>query len=216
MSRGLSQQQRQILGVATHVNRLTNGGTPAVKRGAPVERYSVPTVDYNGPKDLQWPLPAHLLYGLPFVCSETRIEKSNGIRQPGGRYFLFTQASKRAKASVVRAMTSLVRTGYLCVAPDSSVFRWGYVLTDAGLERGLQEEYAFPEALIFRAGLIVFPTYPPIEFYHIVDWLSTGRLSLQSVLDLVQSLPPGTTEHVRSSEVYKRIKEHEKVPPMVP
>jgi hypothetical protein len=39
MSRGLSQHQRQILGIATHVNRLTQGGTCAVKTGDPLPDY---------------------------------------------------------------------------------------------------------------------------------------------------------------------------------
>ena len=99
MSRGLSQQQRQILGIAVHVNRLTQDGTLAVKTGDPVPRYPRPSVDYAGVKDLQWPLAAHLIHGLAFVEAGATIEKCNGVEQSARWFFdLRSRAAKSAKA----------------------------------------------------------------------------------------------------------------------
>lgn len=114
MSRGLSRQQRQILGIAAHANRLTQDGTLAVKAGAPMANWQGLTVDYPGVKDLQWPLVAHLLKGLTFVEAHATICKHNGVEQPAGSFFdLRSPQAKSAKASVLRAIQSLVRDGCL-------------------------------------------------------------------------------------------------------
>jgi hypothetical protein len=193
MSRGLSQQQRQILGIATHVNRLTQDGTLAVKTGAPVPSYPQPSVDYRGVKDLQWPLAAHLLSGLPFVAADSTIEKTNGVVQGAGAFFdLRVPAAKSDKASTLRAITSLVRTGHLCCAPQDEPVRWGYVLTEGGLALGQQYEAPFAPALVFRACLIVFPhQYPYIWlFYPLYARLCGGAITLADVITAFAALTP--------------------------
>jgi hypothetical protein len=191
MSRGLSQQQRQILGIAVHANRLTQGGQVAVKTGNPVAGCFVPTVDYPGVKDLCWQLPAHLLHGLDFVEERTMILKSNGVWQPSGPYFdLTTPEARSVQASVVRAITSLVRTGLLRWAPQTDAGGWGYVLTAAGLERGLPYEMPFPPPLLFRAGMVMDPDVSRPGFHAIVDWLAQDRLTLATILEISAHLPP--------------------------
>jgi hypothetical protein len=198
MSRGLSQQQHQILGIAAHVNRLTQDGTLAVKTGVPVPRYPEPSVDYRGVKDLQWPLAAHLLHGLPFVEAHTTIKKSNGIVQTAGNFFdLRSRPAKSIKASVLRAITGLVRTGHLVCAPNDEPLRWGYVLTEAGLAVGRQSEVPFAPALIFRAGLLVFPDQIAFLFYPIYAALCLGTLTMPDLLTaLTAFLPQQKTRQV--------------------
>jgi hypothetical protein len=190
MSRGLSQQQRQILGIAAHVNRLTQGGTLAVKTGAPVPHYRIPTVDYGGVKDLQWPLAAHLVHGLPWVAVGTLVTKSNGVEQPAGAYFDgHDRRVQRAKTSTIRAITSLWKRGFLVLAPLHGLCRWGYVLSAAGLALGQQYESPFAPPLVFRAGLILAPNCPQPPFDRIAARLATGALTLATV---VQALQPDT------------------------
>jgi hypothetical protein len=156
MGRGLSQPQRQILGIAVHANRRTQGGTLAVKTGAPVAHYRIPTVDYGGIKDLQWPLPAHLLQGLPIVCRRGTIEKSNGIHDPMGNFLdLSTRQAKSAKASMIRAFSGWMRLELLILAPQSTLFRWDYVLTEAGLRLGIAYEQSYPPVLLWCAGMLI-------------------------------------------------------------
>ena len=93
MSRGLSRQQRAILGIAVHANRLTQGGTLAVKgytTGASVSPACAAIVVHTGVTDLQWPLAAHLVKGLPFVEQATMIQRRNGTVQVAGNFFDLT------------------------------------------------------------------------------------------------------------------------------
>src|SRR5262245_18943367 len=118
MSRGLSRQQRQLLGSAAHVNRLTQGGPLAVKTEAPVPDSLVPTVDDRGIKDLHWSLPAHLRKGLAFVEAPTSVLRSDGVWQRAGDYFdLTTGAARSAQASLNRTIARLAREGMLVFAP---------------------------------------------------------------------------------------------------
>ena len=193
MSRGLSQHQRQILGIATHVNRLTQGGELAVKTGAPVPDYRGPTVDYPGVKDLQWPLAAHLLYGLPFVEVGALTVKSNGVVQPAGAYFdRHAPAVQRAKTSTIRAMTRLLHAGFLVYAPHrhGGVCRWGYVLSATGLACGQQYESPFAPPLIFRAGLIIEANCSHPPFALIAVRLDAGVLTLATVVAALQAYTP--------------------------
>jgi hypothetical protein len=191
MSRGLSQQQRQILGIATHVNRLTQGGQLAVKTGAPVPHYRVPTVDYGGVKDLQWPLAAHLIHGLPFVEVGALTVKSNGVTQPAAAYFdLHPRAAQSAKTSTIRAITRLESAGFLVRAPRWDPCRWGYVLSATGLACGQQVEWPFAPPLIFRAGLILEPGCRQPPFALIAARLSAGVLTVATVVAAMQPHTP--------------------------
>ena len=191
MSRGLSQQQRTILGIAAHVNRLTQGGVLAVK-----------AVETGGVKDLQWPLAAHLVGGLPFVEAREKIEKTNGIWQDAGNFFdLRLPDAKSAKASVIRAISRLVRTGHLRYATQEAPFRWGYVLTEAGLALGRLSERPFAPPLIWRAGLLVFPDQAPysVHFHALYGRLCRGACTLADVLAAFQALTPRPTSPVREA-----------------
>jgi hypothetical protein len=206
MSRGLSQQQRQILGIAVHVNRHTQGGTPAVKTGAPLPNSRVPTVDYRGVKDLQWPLPAHLLKGLAFVEVDTKIEKTNGVRQDAGNFFdLTVPQAQSAKASIVRAISRLQREGFLMLAPQGSPFRWGYVLTETGLQLGRQSEYPFPPPLIFRAGLLTYPGEASSGFSRTYASLVQGALTLSTILETGERLAPMSSDYQFAYALYKAL-----------
>jgi hypothetical protein len=143
--------------------------------------------------DLQWPLAAHLLHGLPFV--EGKITKSDSIVQTAGNFFdLRTAAAKSAKASTLRAISGLVREGGLIATalPDNrhGVVRWGYVLTPRGLDVGHAYERPFAPALIWRAGLIVYPHEYGSLFAPLYAQLCTGALTLDHLIETFSALTP--------------------------
>jgi hypothetical protein len=145
---------------------------------------------------------------LAFVKRDTQIEKSNGVVQKAGAFFdLTTPHAHSAKASIIRAISTLVRTGLFILAPTNTPFRWGYVLTATGLQRGLAEEGAFPPALIFRAGLLVYPTYGFPPFHTLYDWLTHGVLTLQDAIAIGNRVPPTTTRWQRDfyDAIYKSV-----------
>jgi hypothetical protein len=149
-------------------------------------------VDYADVTDVQWPLAAHLLHGLPFV--EGTITKSNGIVQQAGSFFdLRTAAAKSAKASTIRAISGLVREGWLILAPSvarrEGAFRWGYVLAPRGLDLGHTYERPFAPALIWRAGLIIFPGAGGV-FPRVYAHLCSGAITLDHLLATFRALTP--------------------------
>ena len=105
----------------------TQGGTARVKAGTPVDGYTVPTVDYAGPKDLRPPL-------LLWILSDARLI-AGWIN-----FFQHTRASRSAKASVTRAVTRLCERRLIVLAPlpkqsyTDRKLAWGYVLTAEGLK----------------------------------------------------------------------------------
>jgi hypothetical protein len=127
MSRGISQQQRDILRLALAVNIFTQGGAARVKGGAPADGYRVPTIDYEGPKDLRPPLALWVF---------------SGARLSGyvAGFFEHDRASLTAKASITRAIRRLTERKLLVIAPlprhrnsDDKRPDWGYCLTIEGL-----------------------------------------------------------------------------------
>lgn len=157
MGRGISEQQKQILGVAYHANRLTQG-TPRLKTGAPVANYRVPTVDYTGGKDMLWPLAAHVVRGLPFT--EHRQKHRDKWGKPCGGYFDLTCGEARSvKVATIRAITALVKRDLLRLAPLGRPIRWGYVLTREGFDIGAQYEIEFDPLVYVRAGMIWYPQH---------------------------------------------------------
>lgn len=157
MGRGISEQQKQILGVAYHANRISQG-EPKLKTGAPLPNYRVPTVDYNGGKDMLWPLAAHVLRGLPFTEYGQRTVERFSIGRPVGGYFDLTgKEAKSVKAATIRAITSLEKRGLLIYAPVRTGLREGYVLTREGFDIAAENEIEFDPLVYVRAGLIWFP-----------------------------------------------------------
>ena len=132
MGRGLSPLQNDILGLAYAVNKYTRI-TPSVKTGSPVNNYSIPTVDYPGPKDLKTSLA---------VYAVKRIQPS--LTTPHG-FFKGTPKYKSAKASVSRAIKRLMERDLLIYAPQhTNKNRWGYVLTADGFEIAKDTNFNVP------------------------------------------------------------------------
>jgi hypothetical protein len=123
MGRGLSPEQRAILGLAVAVNRATQGGTLAVKPGKP---------DYLGPRDVSLRLAVWAIGGFVPLC---RYIVSPRIFYEG------TPAYLAMKASLSRAIGRLVKRGLLANAPS---WHWpiglDYVLTAEGIEAGAPYE----------------------------------------------------------------------------
>lgn len=147
MGRGISQQQKQILGLAYTVNKFTQGGIASVKGGDPVPNYKLPTVDYIGYKDLKTSL---AIYALKNILPRNDIQA--GI-------FRGTKQYKSAKASITRAMTRLMERGLLIYAPNANkaTHRWGYVLTQEGMEIGKDNEVLVIE---LESALCLFSIRP--------------------------------------------------------
>lgn len=166
MGRGISEQQKQILGVAYHANRLTQGA-PKVKTGAPVTNYREPTVGYEGGKDMLWPLAAHVLRGLEFTVYGQKSERAKTrIYQPAGGYFdLSSNDAKAVKVATVRAITSLAKRGLLRLAPIDKPIRWGYVLTREGFDIGAEHEAEFDPLVYVRAGMVWYPGNTTNEWF---------------------------------------------------
>ena len=151
MGRGISQQQKQILGLAYTVNKFTQGGVASVKGGDTVPNYRIPTVDYAGYKDLKKGL---AIYALTNILPRPDV--------PGG-IFRGTKEYKSAKASITRATTRLMERGLLILAPNenSATHRWGYVLTQEGFDIGKDNEVSVIE---LEAALCLF-SIRPCELY---------------------------------------------------
>ena len=137
MGRGISQLQKDILGVAFTVNKHTQGYA-AVKAGQPDTQYKCPTVDYDGMKDLKTSLVVYTVFGI----LPSKWDK-HGYENIG--FFRGTPEYKRAKASASRAITRLIDRGLLIFAPKdnhTTGAQWGYVLTAEGL--AIAKDYEKP------------------------------------------------------------------------
>lgn len=166
MGRGLSTEQKRILGIAYHANRLTMG-EPTLKAGDAVNGYKVPTVNFEGPKDMQWPLAAHLIHNLEWTPAGFQVTKGNGVTSKGSEYFdLMTSRARSAKASTIRSIGALCRRNLLILAPKGGQLRWGYVLTKEGMEIGKDNDEPFEPSLYVRAGLIFSCRWRGVAAYH--------------------------------------------------
>lgn len=188
MGRGLSTNQKRVLGIAYGVNTLY--GEENIKSGQPVVNYRVPTVDYAGLKDINWSLAAHKIFDLEFTQIHQRVFKSNGYSHPAGPWFDLTiKSNKSAKASTIRAISSLYKRGYLILAPDSTAFRWGYVLTDQGMVIGRDNFEPIEEWEVFRAGMVTYASDKD-AFIYLADAIREGR---EKMTDIVYRLSSTNT-----------------------
>jgi hypothetical protein len=152
MGRGLSQQQRQILGLAYSVNQMTGG---KIKTGD-IPDWNPRVRLHDGISDMKWQLAAHVLKGIPFKQHYVSEKDSWYVNCPT----IFDNKDKRlkaAKASVVRAISSLYKSGYLvALAPkDRNRFVWGYGLTAPGMEVGKLHPVTVEDWQIVNAGLVI-------------------------------------------------------------
>jgi hypothetical protein len=116
MSRGLSKQQRAILGLGVRINRAINGGKVIPKDGEPVklERWTIPVLLSPGLPEITARYVLHLIHGLPVVG----MVPGYLIRaQKGGGFFAHTPQTRSLKASVTRAIRSLLDRDCLALTP---------------------------------------------------------------------------------------------------
>jgi hypothetical protein len=172
MSRGLSQQQKNILAVALHVNKRTNGGSVALKTGKQLDGYRVPTVNYAGVKDLHWGIAANVIHRLGFGCGGT------------------TSQAKSIKASTIRAISKLLYGGFLAYAPHNKYCRHSvygqYTLTQLGVDYALGcEPVEFDDWTIFRSGLCIRRD----DYSRTFDFISRlGSCGAITFADLIRAL----------------------------
>jgi hypothetical protein len=147
MGRGLSPQQREILGMGYTVNKFTQGGEVKAKGDAPAvghmgERWSCPTSNYQQAKDVELYL---AIYAVGKIVPDRDLTdwKTCTPYTPSPRYNCI-------RASISRAIQRLRQRSLIILAPVSSTTRcdftsdYGYVLTAEGLEVGAQHELEIP------------------------------------------------------------------------
>ncbi|HKR43811.1 MAG TPA: hypothetical protein VJU59_29750 [Paraburkholderia sp.] len=143
MGRGLSVEQRALLGLACAVNRETQDGNLRVKTGNPVEGYSVPTVAFSGPRDIRLNFALWAIGGfMPYEYGHS-----------GDFQYRQTPEYLSAKSSMSRALTRLVTRGLLVHTPWLYPLQAGYLLTGTGIEAGAAHENA---PVRFALGLRAF------------------------------------------------------------
>src|SRR4051794_21236049 len=110
MSRGLSRQQRAILGLGVRINRAVNLGEVVPIDGEPeADAGWKPPVLYSpGLAEVALRYVMHLLHGVPI--------EDEGYR-PRDTFFAHNPRTLSLKASTARAVASLVDRGHLAIRP---------------------------------------------------------------------------------------------------
>src|SRR4051794_23437021 len=110
MSRGLSTQQRAILGLGVRINRAVNGGEVVPIPGEPVQPpgWDVPVLYSPGLAEVSARYVLHLLHDVPikegpYLSSDSHLEH--------------TPYTLSLKASVTRAISSLLKRGHIVLRP---------------------------------------------------------------------------------------------------
>ena len=138
MSKGISTQQRQILGLAVAISRLRNG-EPVARTPQPHPHFRIPIVTGVWP-DISTYIAAHIVGGV-------------GLRRDGKYESILetTQTALTARSSISRAISSLLKRGLVAYRPyvqgDYAKFgrEWGYALTSTGLAAGMPHEPVVPD-----------------------------------------------------------------------
>lgn len=138
MSRGVSRQQQQILGLAAAVSRLHYGEpkahTPIVRHG-----YRHP-VAFETKRDVCTNLVAHVLGGVCWLPATTLGTRHDTVKTEK------TPAARSAVSSIGRAITNLIKRELLTYSSwPRFEYEWGVVLMPAGLAIGLSHELRVAE-----------------------------------------------------------------------
>jgi hypothetical protein len=135
MSRGLSQQQRAILGLGVRINRAANGGEIVPIRGEivmpdePRARWSIPTVIGVGLAEVTTRYVLHLLHGVPIRTTMWRDGYVRAAGKPHEAYvtdceigvpgfFVHDDRSRSLKATTARAIQTLLKRRHVVHMPD--------------------------------------------------------------------------------------------------
>lgn len=150
MSRGLSQQQRLILGLAVAMSRHHYGSPKAhIPQADPGWRIPVGFTD--SPPDVTAKVVAHFIHGIPIEYWKRYRTKMTG----GEGALKLTPEARAAINSASRAIRGMYRSGLLCyrgyrAGEYSRQFTYGYLLTAAGLAIGRQYEIELPADIDHR------------------------------------------------------------------
>lgn len=180
MSRGLSQQQRLILGLAVAMSRY-HYGEPRAHVPQAVEGWRVPVGLTNDYPDVSPNLAAHFVHGIRIQYWKhyaTMTTAGYGALQR-------TPEARAAINSASRAIQKLWHAGLLCYrgyrrGENMYHFAFGYLLTVAGMEIGKHYEVVLPADIGHR--LIAF------------EWVGTeqrgpGRWGYDKSIPLVFDAP---------------------------
>jgi len=175
LSRGLSRQQLQILGLAVAVSRLRYGSPRAhVPRDTP--GWNVPIV--NGrPYDIHGALASHVLSGARWLPDNANGSTHSTVHQDT------SPAAMSARKSASRAIETLRKRGLLAYCLIGRWWDSGYLLTTAGLATGLLHELRVPD-LERRLWLLRIPAHKQKrEEWNVLEPLSSPAFSLRSDSD---------------------------------
>jgi len=180
MSRGLSRQQLQILGLATAVSRLRYGA-PRAHKPQVIDGWRVPVV--LAPYDVHGALAAHVLGGARWLPDTVRGSTHSTVKLEK------TPAAVRARGAMSRVITTLEGRGLLAYGFAASPFGgkaacdrgdYGSALTTAGLAIGLIHELRIPD-LERRLWLWRIPADKQVrEEWNVLEPLDPPEFSLRA------------------------------------
>jgi len=176
MSRGLSQQQLQILGLAVAVSRFRYGCPRAFEPRA-VSGWRVPVVE-GQPYDVHGVLAAHVLGGVRWLPDNFMGSTHSTI------HFDKTPAARSVRYSMNRAIAGLGKRGLLAYGFAKATSPWGMdngeVMTTAGLTAGLKYELRVAD-LERRLWLLRPPCYKQVrESWNVYEPLDPPGFSLRA------------------------------------
>lgn len=148
MSRGLSQQQRLILGLAVAMSRY-HYGEPKAHIPQTLPNWRIPIALTESGPDVTANLCAHFIHGIRIEYWKAYCNKKTAGIGP----MKLTPEARAAINSASRAINNLARKGLLCYRGYrqwTRGFVYGYVLTAAGLDAGRQYEIESPANIEHR------------------------------------------------------------------
>ncbi len=170
MGKGLSNQQKAILGIAYHSSVTFPYGLAQVK----------------------WQLVANVLYKLPLGEYGQRIRRGTSTVPSPATITLNTKKNKSIKTSIVRAMKTLEKRKLLKLSygTNNSYYpMWGYVLTKDGEPIGKDNEIIFDDLTYFRNQMLVWATNTSDKnFFTLCELIRTKKLTIANIVNASKGL----------------------------
>jgi hypothetical protein len=171
MSRGLSQQQRAILGLGVRINLAVNGGELVPGRGKivmpgdPGSKWRNPAMLGGGFAEITTRYVLHLLHGVPISSGATwwRAGHVRAAGKPHQAYvngseisvhgfFVHDDRTRSLKATTTRAISTLLKRGHIIMMiPPSDALQWW----EHARRRALQEAMPPRERLAISWGYVL-------------------------------------------------------------
>ncbi len=168
MGRGLSENQKKILGIAYYSKKICTENMAHIK----------------------WQLAAHIIFDIEFTKYKQLTKKSDGVTCPAGGCFELNADTRAKKASIIRSISGLVKNGYLVYKNTNSnkntLPMWGYALTQKGINAGKENMLEFPDWVYYRANMLVFcENANHGKFFSVLDTIKEKGLTIKEIDEAV-------------------------------